>query len=334
MRPWVSGGGQAIREATRDAALLSSTAVAICPIRFPVDSSLEPKVPLLCVFDEASKTEAQEVREWLGGGRADGHNDPTTLVVDSVLSVSTPEGERSLQGARRANKAGMPSVSALMKLKVAEIRAKLMERRLPTSGLKKVVATRLHNALVAEATSSGKPKSRSAAASLTTEHLVVELAGAEWLCSTLPGSELDSEEEEEEDGWDKFIEPAPSQTSNLVGSAEGEDDGDELAGVGMVEGSDDVVLELPQFDADDETLNDVLLMIEGWLTAHLHANAPVAEPTFDGASPPGDEEDEFGDSSTAFSATDARAMETAEEPPARSEEIRRPRAAGDLVDGE
>jgi hypothetical protein len=242
----------------------------------------------------------------------------------------------------------------LTKLKVGEIRARLSERGLPADGLKKQVAARLLEAMAAEAAAAeDTPPARpavgapatvlvgsaddAAAARLIPSHLVVELPGAVQLCSSAMRSPAEFTPLADAGDQGKYH-GAASDASAVEGAPSGEDAEDDeegLAGEGMVEGSDQVPLLDDNFDATELELNDALLVIEGWLTAHLHASAPLVDGPADrgkgglnGAASGGADEDE----DETPNAVDARAMETAEAAPARSEEIRRPRPAGELVE--
>jgi hypothetical protein len=332
-----------------------------------MEEALEPKVPLLCVYGADSPAEAQEVRARLGSGRARS-GVPGAVTVQVKPSISGPDsaaqghdagGGSTTNGATggsqdRGRERRVPSVSALTKLMLGDLRARLSERGLATDGLKKELVARLREAMVAEAAAAegappASPAGKTAAAVLLSPagdaaaartmgtHLVVELPGAVQLCSTAlnsPAVNSLSADAEDQGGEPGAASGASAVRGTVVGVEE-EADADGLAGQGMVEGSEEVPLTDESFDATELGLNDALLVIEGWLTAHLHASAPLV----DGAAGRGrakgvasgraEEEDEEEEEP---SSVDARAMETAEAPPARSEELRRPRAAGGLAD--
>lgn len=320
-------------------------------------------MPLLCVYGADSAAEARVVRARLGGDRGTGGVSgavavqPRRPISDGGPPVRGAGGSGAASGATgggrgRSQTRQVPSISALTKLTVGELRTRLSERGLPADGLKKELAARLREAVAAETaaaedTPPASPVVGTAAAVLlssagdvaaarsTASHLVVELPGAAQLCSTAMNSP--AENSPSGDAEDQGEYPGSASDGSAVEGAvpgeEAEGDGDGLAGEGMVEGSDEVLLSDDNLDASELELNDALLLIEGWLTAHLHTNTPLVDGPADrgqgyanGAASRGADEDE----DEPPSAVDARAMETAETPPARSEEIRRPRPADDL----
>lgn len=154
-----------------------------------------------------------------------------------------------------------------------------------------------------------RPAERGAA---PTSHLVVELVASERLCTSALRSPL--EEEQGAYRGEGTEGPIP------VGEEE-----EEAASVGMTEESEELGAETV-FDPEDVELNDALLMIEGWLTAHLHTTDPGTGGDAKKNTGEGEEEEE------APSAVDARAMETAEAPPDRSDELRNRRHAADYYE--
>ena len=133
------GGGQALHEASQDAALLAATAVAICPIKFNHDA-VAPKVPLLCVFDGDSAGAAEEVRTQL---RKEREASAAAITVETIEASSPASGEACGAAGAAAASAKVPSASALTKLKLAELKARLGELGLPMAGLKRELVARL-----------------------------------------------------------------------------------------------------------------------------------------------------------------------------------------------
>ena len=123
------GGRYALAEISRDAALLASAAVAICPPAVGMDGPLAPKVPLLCVFGGGGTAAARAAREQLeaAGGAAARTG---AVTVSALQPPPPPPPSAAPQTPRR------PSEASLGRRRVAELRESLEKRSLPTEGRK------------------------------------------------------------------------------------------------------------------------------------------------------------------------------------------------------